>query len=127
LLEDAGGGVEIVEGFEEGHDLECRLAARPSREEEHGQEIGRAPRHRDDEGPPGLPAVDALNAGDEAGRPPRLTARLPTRRRPPPPPRARAPAAPGRPVRGEGADASARLALRSPRRTPGRRGSRRGP
>src|SRR5262245_63296354 len=48
LLEDAGGGVEIVEGFEEGHDLECRLDARPSREEEQGQEIGRAARYRGD-------------------------------------------------------------------------------
>jgi hypothetical protein len=49
LREDTGRCLEVLERLEERHDQQARFAPGPPREEEHGEEVGRAARHRHDE------------------------------------------------------------------------------
>ena len=76
LGQDARGRVEVVERLEERHDVRRRGAAGPSRQQEHGQHVGGAARHRDDERTERLRPVEAPHAREEAEEPPGLGARL---------------------------------------------------
>ena len=75
-LERARRRVEIAERLEERHDLHAGGAARPAGQQQHGEQIRRPARHRDDEGPERRAAVDGLGAGEEAEEPPRLGRQL---------------------------------------------------